>query len=117
MKKQKKAMKSKKTNLSKILHVYRNYDDILKHFAHDVATMGKEFSEIANTQFDLKNPWDQGVMVAIFTNMLACVVVNAELTGDDIKEFVKNFYNDNLEEYRRMAKEQGMRSLRGVKTE
>jgi DNA-binding ferritin-like protein (Dps family) len=38
--------------------------------------------------------------------MLACVVVNAELTGDDIREFVKNFYNDHLEEYRQEANRQ-----------
>jgi DNA-binding ferritin-like protein (Dps family) len=68
--------------------------------------MGKEFSDMANKNFDLKNPWDQGVLVAIFTNMLACVVVNAELTGDDIREFVKNFYNDHLEEYRQEANRQ-----------
>ncbi len=105
MKKQKTLKKTPKTNLSKIMHAYRDYDDMLKKFAHDVATMGKEFSEIADTYFDLKNPWDQNVLISILTNMLACVEVNVELDGDNIEKTMKGFYEMHLEGYRSQLRE------------
>ena len=105
MKKQKTLKKTPKTNLSKNFHVYRDNGDMLKNFAHDYATMGKEFSEIANTKFDLRNPWDQGVLVSILTNMLACVEVNVELDGDNIEKSIKGFYEMHLEGYRSQLRE------------
>ena len=105
MKKQKTTNKTKETNLSKIMHAYHDYDDMLKKFAHDVATIGKEFSEIADTYFDLKNPWDQNVLISILTNMLACVEINVELDGDNIEKTIKGFYEMHLEGYRSHLRE------------
>ena len=52
--------------------MYSNLQEMEEQFASDVATMGKEFTDLAEAHFDLLNPWDQTVLVAILTNMLAC---------------------------------------------
>ena len=98
-------MKQKKTNLAKRVHMYRSLQDMEKQFAHDVATMGQEFTKIAEQNFDPTNPWDQTVMVAILTNMLAYVEVNAELDGVNMETAMKDLYEINLEDYRQQAKE------------
>ena len=96
-------MKQKKTNLAKRVHMYRSLQDMEKQFAHDVTTMGQEFTKIAEENFDPKNPWDQTVMIAILTNMLAYVEVNAELDGANLERAMKDFYETNLEDYRQQA--------------
>ena len=96
-------MKKNKTNLGKRIHMYNSLQDMEKQFANDVATMGQEFTKIAEENFDPKNPWDQAVMIAILTNMLAYVEVNAELDGANMETAMKDFYETNLEDYRQQA--------------
>ena len=91
----------KKTNLGKRVHVYRSLKDMEIQFANDVATMGKKFTELLEAYFDPANPWDQSVMVAIMTNILAYVEIRAELDGDNIEKMMKDFYKDYLKEYRK----------------
>ena len=98
-------MKKQKTNLAKRVHMYRSLQDMEKQFAHDVATMGQEFTKIAEQNFDPTNPWDQTVMVAILTNMLAYVEVQAEIDGCNMEHAMKDLYEMNLEDYRQQAKE------------
>ena len=95
--------KNKKTNLGKRIHMYNSLQDMEKQFANDVATMGQEFTKIAEENFDPKNPWDQAVMIAILTNMLAYVEVNAELDGANMERAMKDLYETNLEDYRQQA--------------
>ena len=66
-------MKQEKTNLAKRMHMYRSLEDMEKQFAKDVATMGKMFTEMIEKHFDTTNPWDQNVLIAIMTNVLAYV--------------------------------------------
>ena len=96
-------MKKKKTNLGKRIHMYNSLQDMEKQFANDVATMGQEFTKIAEENFDPRNPWDQAVMIAILTNMLAYVEVNAELDGANMERAMKDLYETNLEDYRQQA--------------
>ena len=96
-------MKQKKTNLAKRVHMYRSLQDMEKQFANDVATMGQEFTKIAEENFDPRNPWDQAVMIAILTNMLAYVEVNAVLDGANMERAMKDLYETNLEDYRQQA--------------
>ena len=91
----------KKTNLGKRVHVYRSFQDVAIQFANDVETMGKKFSELIVAYFDPANPWDQSVMVAIMTNILAYVEVLAESSGDNLEKLMKELYEDNLKEYRK----------------
>ena len=98
-------MKQKKTNLAKRVHMYRSLQDMEKQFANDVATMGQEFTKIAEENFDPRNPWDQAVMVAILTNMLAYVEVYAELDGVNLENDMKETYKMNLEKYRQQYDE------------
>ena len=91
----------KKTNLGKRVHVYRSLKDMEIQFASDVETMGKKFSDLIVAYFDPVNPWDQSVMVAIMTNILAFVEVWAELGGDNLEKLMKELYEDNLKEYRK----------------
>ena len=98
-------MKKKKTNLGKRIHMYNSLQDMEKQFANDVATMGQEFTKIAEENFDPRNPWDQAVMVAILTNMLAYVEVYAELDGVNLENDMKETYKMNLEKYRQQYDE------------
>ncbi len=98
-------MKKKKTNLGKRIHMYNSLQDMEKQFANDVATMGQEFTKIAEENFDPRNPWDQAVMVAILTNMLAYVEVYAEIDGCNMESAFKESYNDALKAYRQQLEE------------
>ena len=97
-------MKKQKTNLAKRVHMYSSQQDMLKQFAHDVATMGKEFAKIAEENFDPMNPWDQSVMVSILTNMLANVEVNAEQDDVNLENIMRVSYKMHLEDYRQQLK-------------
>ena len=94
-------MKKNKTNLGMRVHVYNSLQDMEIQFANDVATMGKKFTELLEAYFDPANPWDQSVMVAIMTNILAYVEVLAESSGDNLEKLMKELYEDNLKEYRK----------------
>lgn len=98
-------MKKTKTNLSKRIHMYNSLQDMEKQFAHDVATMGHKFVALADNHFDMANPWDQTVMMAILTNMLAFVEVQAEIDGCNMEKSMKGFYEMNLASYRQQRKE------------
>ena len=97
-------MKQKKTNLAKRIHMYRSLEDMEKQFANDVATMGKAFTDMIEKHFDTTNPWDQSVLSAIMTNILAYVEVQAELDGVNMERAMKELYEMNLEDYRKQAK-------------
>ena len=96
-------MKQKKTNLAKRIHMYRSQEDMGKQFAKDVATMGKVFTDFVDEQFNLKSPWDQAVLAAIMTNILAYVEVQAELDGANMERAMKEFYEINLVDYRKQV--------------
>ena len=98
-------MKQKKTNLAKRIHMYRSLEDMEKQFAKDVATMGKAFTDMIEKHFDTTNPWDQSVLAAIMTNVLAYVDVQAEQDGVNMERAMKDFYELNLVDYRNQVKE------------
>ena len=98
-------MKQKKTNLAKRIHMYRSLEDMEKQFANDVATMGKKFTDMIEEHFDATNPWDQTVLIAIMTNVLAYVEVQGELDGVNMEQNMKNFYQTHLVDYRNQVKE------------
>ena len=106
-------MKQKKTNLAKRIHMYRSLEDMEKQFANDVATMGKMFTDMIEEHFDTTNPWDQNVLMAIMTNVLAYVEVQGELDGVIMERAMKEFYEMNLVDYRQQVKE----NLTKVKSE
>ena len=98
-------MSKKKTNLGKCVHVYSNLQEMEEQFASDVAEMGGKFTALAESHFDLLNPWDQTVLVAILTNMLACVEVQAELDGVNMEKSMKDFYKMTKKDYLQQARE------------
>ena len=98
-------MKKKKSNLAKHIHMYRSLEDMEKQFAKDVATMGKAFTDMIEKHFDTTNPWDQSVLAAIMTNVLAYVEVQAEQDGVNMERAMKEFYEMNLVDYRNQVKE------------
>ena len=99
------VMTKKKRDLSKYNRVCSSLEDLEKQFAADVEKFGNKFAAIADEHFDIKNVWDQGVMVAILTNMLAFVEVNVELMGDNIEEWIKSIFLDYLEMYRKQVRD------------
>ena len=98
-------MKQEKTNLAKRMHMYRSLEDMEKQFAKDVVTMGKVFTDMIEKHFDTTNPWDQNVLIAIMTNVLAYVEVQGELDGVNMERAMKVFYEMNLVDYRQQVKE------------
>ena len=95
-------MKKKKTNLGKRIHMYNSLQDMEKQFANDVHTLGEEIAAVAN-KLDVRNPWDQSVLVAIMTNVLACVTVNAMFDGVNLEKAIRDNYNHAVEEYKKIA--------------
>lgn len=97
-------MKKNKTNLGKRNHMYNSLQDMEKQFANDVHTLGEEIAAVAN-KLDVRNPWDQSVLVAIMTNVLACVTVNAMFDGVNLEKAMKETYELSLEDYRKQYDE------------
>ena len=97
--------KKKMTKLEKMVRMFSGTKEIEEQFAKDVQTYGDEFIAIAD-KLDILNPWDQAVLVAILTNMLACVSVNAMLYGVDLKNAIRDNYNESVQGYKeQIAKE------------
>ena len=95
-------MKKNKTNLGKRIHMYNSLQDMEKQFANDVQTLGEEIAAEAN-KLDIRNPWDQSVLVAVMTNVLACVTVNAMFDGVNLEQAIRDNYNHAVEEYKKIA--------------
>ena len=96
-------MSKNKTNLGKRNHEYNNYEDMAKHFGHDVEMVGTLFGKMVDGIFDLTNPWDQSVLGAILTNMLAYLEVNAEIDGRNMEKAMKTSYELCREDYRKQV--------------
>ena len=96
-------MSKNKTNLGKRVHEYKNVDDMAKQFGHDVGMIGSLFAKMVDDLFDLTNPWDQSVLGAILTNMLAYLEVNAEIDGCNMEKPMKTSYELCREDYRKQV--------------
>ncbi len=101
-------MAKKETDLKKKVHFYESMEAMLKQFNYDIRTVGKEFEKVVYEYFDLKNPWDQTVLTAILTNILACMVLNAHLDGSEMEEYVIEQFKMNIDNYFNLAKEKGV---------
>lgn len=92
----------KMTKLEKVVRMFSGTKEIEEQYANDVQTYGDEFIAIAD-KLDIRNPWDQAVLVAILTNMLACISVNALLDGVNLEKSIRDCYYDALKEYKKLA--------------
>ena len=92
----------KMTKLEKVFRMFSGTKEIKEQYANDVQTYGDEFIAIAD-KLDIRNPWDQAVLVAILTNMLACISVNALLDGVNLEKSIRDCYYDALKEYKKLA--------------
>ena len=98
-------MKKNETNLGKRVHVYRSLEDMEKQFGHDVKTAAKPFVNLVEKTFDMKNPYDQVVLEAILTNMLAYVEIHAEIDNVNMVESMRTDFENSLIMYRQQAKQ------------
>ena len=92
----------KMTKLEKVIRMFSGTKEIEEQYANDVQTYGDEFIAVAD-KLDIRNPWDQAVLVAILTNMLACISVNALLDGVNLEKSIRDCYYDALKEYKKLA--------------
>ena len=92
----------KLTKIEKMVRMFSGTKEIEEQFANDVQTWGDEFTAVAD-KLDIRNPWDQALLVAILTNMLACVTVNAMFDGVNLENAIRDNYYDSLKEYKKMA--------------
>ena len=92
----------KMTKLEKVVRMFSGTKEIEEQYANDVQTYGDEFIAVAD-KLDIRNPWEQAVLVAILTNMLACISVNALLDGVNLEKSIRDCYYDALKEYKKLA--------------
>lgn len=92
----------KMTKLEKVVRMFSGTKEIEEQYANDVQTYGDDFIAVAD-KLDIRNPWDQAVLVAILTNMLACISVNALLDGVNLEKSIRDCYYDALKEYKKLA--------------
>ena len=90
------------TKLEKVVRMFSGTKEIEEQYANDVQTYGDDFIAVAD-KLDIRNPWDQAVLVAILTNMLACISVNALLDGVNLEKSIRDCYYDALKEYKKLA--------------
>jgi hypothetical protein len=92
----------KMTKIEKVVRMFSGAKDVEEQFANDVQTWGDEFTAVAD-KLDIRNPWDQALLVAILTNMLACVTVNAMFDGVNLEKVIRDNYYEALEGYKKQA--------------
>ena len=92
----------KMTKIEKMVRMFSGTKEVEEQFANDVQTWGDKFTAVAD-KLDIRNPWDQALLVAILTNMLACVTVNAMFDGVNLEKTIRDNYFDALKEYKKMA--------------
>ena len=92
----------KMTKLEKVVRMFSGTKEIEEQYANDVQTYGDDFIAVAD-KLDIRNPWDQAVLVAILTNMLACISVNALLDGVNLEKSIRDCYYEALKEYKKLA--------------
>ncbi len=92
----------KMTKIEKMVRMFSGAKEVEEQFANDVQTWGDKFTAVAD-KLDIRNPWDQALLVAILTNMLACVTVNAMFDGVNLEKTIRDNYFDALKEYKKMA--------------
>ena len=92
----------KMTKIEKVVRMFSGAKDVEEQFANDVQTWGDEFTAIAD-KLDIRNLWDQALLVAILTNMLACVTVNAMFDGVNLEKTIRDNYYEALKGYKEMV--------------
>ena len=92
----------KMTKIEKVVRMFSGAKDVEEQFANDVQTWGDEFTAVAD-KLDIRNPWDQALLVAILTNMLACVTVNAMFDGVNLEKTIRDNYYEALKGYKEMV--------------
>ena len=92
-------------NLGKMVHFYESLDDAIKQYQNDVAKMGELFADVLYEHFDITNAYDQTVLSGILTNLLAYVEVYAEMDGVNMQKAMREDFENNLNGYRKLAKE------------
>ena len=92
----------KMTKIEKVVRMFSGTKEIEEQFANDVKTWGDEFTAVAD-KLDIRNPWDQALLVAILTNMLACVTVNAMFDGVNLEKTIRDNYYEALKGYKEMV--------------
>jgi len=100
----------KMKKIEKMVRMFSGADEMEKQFANDVHAYGDEFAAVAD-QLDIRNPWNQAVLVAILTNMLACVTVNAKFDGVNLEKDIRDNYYDALKEYKKIAAKELNRNI------
>jgi len=99
IKKIKRIMKKKKTNLGKIVLTFENYKDFQKQFHNDCDVMLQEFVKVVE-QFNLHVIYDQEVLVYCLTNILAGTVAFIENGEPHYEEEAMKKYKELLNYYR-----------------
>ena len=94
-------MKKVKTNLRKSVHMFSSMEEIKKQYAHDVKVMGEQLNDYVY-QFDPRNPYDQEVLSAILTNILAWIQVHADWENFNMTPVFKKKYETALKKYREL---------------
>ncbi len=92
----------KMTKIEKVVRMFSGAKEVEEQFANDVQTWGDEFTAVAD-KLDIRNPWDQALLVAILTNMLACVTVNAMFDGVNLEKTIRDNYYEALKGYKEMV--------------
>ena len=90
------------TKIEKVVRMFSGAKEVEEQFANDVQTWGDEFTAVAD-KLDIRNPWDQALLVAILTNMLACVTVNAMFDGVNLEKTIRDNYYEALKGYKEMV--------------
>ena len=97
-------MKQKKTNLKKVVHMYKDMNDMLKQMSDDAEIVGRQIEELLKA-FDLRIPYACSVMMMMLSNILAAVTVRMEQDSQHTENVIMELYQFHLGEYRRLHKE------------
>lgn len=96
--------KKKQTNLGKSVQFYDSTEEMMKSMIHDASVFTPDLEAISK-HFDIRNPYDAGVLMLLLVVALAGAVVSIERKEGEFDHHVREMYDETLDEFRKLKKE------------
>ena len=90
----------RRSNLGKLVLTCKNYQDFQRQLQNDTELLGREISGLIERRCIWQSPYDQEVMINVFTSLLACITELGERDGVFMRDNIVGKYDAWLELYR-----------------
>ena len=95
-----KKKNQKKSNLGQLVLTCTDLKDLERQVQDDTELLGRKVEGWIDQLCNWRSPYDQEVMINVFTSLLACITELAERDGVSVRDNIVGKYDAWLELYR-----------------